>query len=124
MDPKIGWFPPETCGPAQRMWLRIWEAQVGLSHMVMMNGSTSDKSEENSNIPQNNNGGMKIQNGHHNHNNMNHHNLMGLPVPQPVRGENKARVYGLGINDKLRLTHQGGCPWLSLNASYGTGVIG
>lgn len=121
MDPKIGWFPPETCGPAQRMWLRIWEAQVGLSHMVMMNGSTSDKSEEGPNIPQNNNGSIKMQNGHHL--NLNH-NMMGHPIPQPVRGENKARVYGLGINDKLRLTHQGGCPWLNVSFPYGSGVIG
>lgn len=100
------------------MWLRIWEAQVGLSQMVMMNGSTSDKSEEGSNIPHNNNGN-KLINGHHQIN-----NLMGHPIPLPVRGENKARVYGLGINDKLRLTHQGGCPWLNLSFPYGTGVIG
>ncbi|CAL8086896.1 unnamed protein product [Orchesella dallaii] len=120
MDPKIGWFPPEQGGPAQRMWLRIWEAQVGLSHMVMMHGSTSDKNEDANCIPQNNNPNGKSVNGVQS--NMNH-NLIGH-IPTPVRGENKARVYGLGINDKLRLTHQGGCPWLNTNVPYGSGIIG
>lgn len=121
MDPKIGWFPPETCGPAQRMWLRIWEAQIGLSNMVTINGSNSDKSEDGSTIPPNN--GVKLPNGHH----INvGHNMLGQPIPQPVKGENKARVYGLGINEKLRLTHLEGCPWLrtSNDPPYGSGVIG
>lgn len=33
MDPRIAWFQPEQRGPANNLWMRIWETTQGFSYL-------------------------------------------------------------------------------------------
>ncbi|XP_068167204.1 terminal nucleotidyltransferase 4B [Antennarius striatus] len=48
MDPRIAWFQPEQRGPANNLWMQIWETTQGLGYLHVNNsyttGSQSTKS--------------------------------------------------------------------------------
>ncbi|XP_008335424.1 terminal nucleotidyltransferase 4B [Cynoglossus semilaevis] len=41
MDPRIAWFQPEQRGPANNLWMQIWETTQGLSYLRVNNSFTS-----------------------------------------------------------------------------------
>lgn len=48
MDPRIAWFQPEQRGPANSLWMQIWETTQGLGNLCFNNnystGATSSHS--------------------------------------------------------------------------------
>ncbi|XP_056269046.1 terminal nucleotidyltransferase 4B isoform X3 [Pseudoliparis swirei] len=38
MDPRIAWFQPEQRGPANNLWMQIWETTQGLGYLHVNNG--------------------------------------------------------------------------------------
>jgi hypothetical protein len=129
MDPKFGWLQPEQEGKAAELWLRVWEAQVGIAAMGLINGS----SDHDNNIP-NANGrhpssySTNAANGGNGNNNRNGYSN-GVQNGQSKVGKvdnNKARVYGpsLGFHNRMHITHQRGCPWMVPGKTYSRGPIG
>ncbi|MBN3321075.1 PAPD5 polymerase, partial [Atractosteus spatula] len=58
MDPRIAWFQPEQLGPANSLWMQIWETTQGLSNLYFNNnyssgssGGTADASSAKSGAP-------------------------------------------------------------------------
>lgn len=46
MDPRIAWFQPEQRGPANSLWMQIWEATQGLGNLYFPgNASTSSPAQ-------------------------------------------------------------------------------
>ncbi|XP_076011744.1 terminal nucleotidyltransferase 4B [Genypterus blacodes] len=41
MDPRISWFQPEQRGPANNLWMQIWETTQGLGYLHVNNSYTS-----------------------------------------------------------------------------------
>ncbi|XP_072320733.1 terminal nucleotidyltransferase 4B [Eucyclogobius newberryi] len=41
MDPRIAWFQPEQRGPANNLWMQIWETTQGLGYLHVNNSYTS-----------------------------------------------------------------------------------
>lgn len=41
MDPRIAWFQPEQRGPANNLWMQIWETTRGLGYLHVNNGYTT-----------------------------------------------------------------------------------
>ncbi|KAM9366473.1 terminal nucleotidyltransferase 4B [Symphorus nematophorus] len=41
MDPRIAWFQPEQRGPANNLWMQIWETTQGLGYLHVNNGYTA-----------------------------------------------------------------------------------
>ncbi|KAF1393134.1 hypothetical protein PFLUV_G00035310 [Perca fluviatilis] len=41
MDPRIAWFQPEQRGPANNLWMQIWETTQGLGYLHVNNGYTT-----------------------------------------------------------------------------------
>lgn len=41
MDPRIAWFQPEQRGPANNLWMQIWETTQGISYLHVNNCFTS-----------------------------------------------------------------------------------
>ncbi|CAK6958822.1 terminal nucleotidyltransferase 4B isoform X1 [Scomber scombrus] len=41
MDPRIAWFQPEQRGPANNLWMQIWETTQGLGYLHLNNSYTS-----------------------------------------------------------------------------------
>uniref|UniRef100_A0A3Q3JXC9 Terminal nucleotidyltransferase 4B n=1 Tax=Monopterus albus TaxID=43700 RepID=A0A3Q3JXC9_MONAL len=41
MDPRIAWFQPEQRGPANNLWMQIWETTQGLGFLNVNNGYTT-----------------------------------------------------------------------------------
>ncbi|KAM6943623.1 terminal nucleotidyltransferase 4B [Xenentodon cancila] len=41
MDPRIAWFQPEQRGPANNLWVQIWETTQGLGYLHVNNGYTT-----------------------------------------------------------------------------------
>ncbi|XP_049327355.1 terminal nucleotidyltransferase 4B isoform X1 [Astyanax mexicanus] len=39
MDPRIAWFQPEQRGPANSLWMQIWETTQGLGNLYFSSGS-------------------------------------------------------------------------------------
>lgn len=44
MDPRIAWFQPEQRGPANNLWMQIWETTQGLGYLHVNNSSYSSGS--------------------------------------------------------------------------------
>ncbi|KAI4890795.1 hypothetical protein NFI96_010583 [Prochilodus magdalenae] len=42
MDPRIAWFQPEQRGPANSLWMQIWETTQGLGNLYFSSSSTSN----------------------------------------------------------------------------------
>lgn len=73
MDPRIAWFQPEQRGPANSLWMQIWETTQGLGNLYFSSGSSST------------NVGGSSQNNHHLHH---HHHGPGPATPSTrVNGE-------------------------------------
>ncbi|XP_036399493.1 terminal nucleotidyltransferase 4B [Megalops cyprinoides] len=53
MDPRISWFQPEQLGPANSLWMQIWETTQGLGNLYFNNnystGSGTSSPKQNSN---------------------------------------------------------------------------
>ncbi|KAJ7994914.1 hypothetical protein DPEC_G00254450 [Dallia pectoralis] len=41
MDPRIAWFQPEQLGPANALWMRIWETTQGLDNLYFNNNCST-----------------------------------------------------------------------------------
>lgn len=41
MDPRIAWFQPEQRGPANNLWMQIWDTTQGLSYLHVNNSYTT-----------------------------------------------------------------------------------
>ncbi|XP_053173757.1 terminal nucleotidyltransferase 4B isoform X1 [Scomber japonicus] len=41
MDPRIAWFQPEQRGPANNLWMQIWETTQGLGYLHLNNSYTA-----------------------------------------------------------------------------------
>ncbi|KAM9765684.1 terminal nucleotidyltransferase 4B [Menidia menidia] len=41
MDPRIAWFQPEQRGPANNLWMQIWETTQGLRYLQVNNSYTT-----------------------------------------------------------------------------------
>ncbi|KAM7406445.1 hypothetical protein PAMP_000820 [Pampus punctatissimus] len=41
MDPRIAWFQPEQRGPANNLWMQIWETTQGLGYLHVNNSYTA-----------------------------------------------------------------------------------
>ncbi|XP_024150707.1 terminal nucleotidyltransferase 4B [Oryzias melastigma] len=41
MDPRIAWFQPEQLGPANNLWMQIWETTQGLGYLYVNNCYTA-----------------------------------------------------------------------------------
>lgn len=41
MDPRIAWFQPEQRGPANNLWMQIWETTQGLGYLHVNNSLTT-----------------------------------------------------------------------------------
>ncbi|XP_071753481.1 terminal nucleotidyltransferase 4B [Centroberyx gerrardi] len=41
MDPRIAWFQPEQRGPANNLWMQIWETTQGLGYLHVNNNYTT-----------------------------------------------------------------------------------
>lgn len=41
MDPRIAWFQPEQRGPANNLWVQIWETTQGLGYLHVNSSYTS-----------------------------------------------------------------------------------
>uniref|UniRef100_A0A3Q3X7T8 Terminal nucleotidyltransferase 4B n=1 Tax=Mola mola TaxID=94237 RepID=A0A3Q3X7T8_MOLML len=41
MDPRIAWFQPEQRGPANNLWMQIWETTQGLGYLHVNNSFTT-----------------------------------------------------------------------------------
>lgn len=41
MDPRIAWFQPEQRGPANNLWMQIWETTQGLGYLHVNNSYTT-----------------------------------------------------------------------------------
>lgn len=41
MDPRIAWFQPEQRGPANNLWMQIWETTQGLGYLHVNNSYTN-----------------------------------------------------------------------------------
>ncbi|KAM4593330.1 terminal nucleotidyltransferase 4B [Odontesthes bonariensis] len=41
MDPRIAWFQPEQRGPANNLWMQIWETTQGLGYLYVNNSYTT-----------------------------------------------------------------------------------
>ncbi|XP_054626822.1 terminal nucleotidyltransferase 4B [Dunckerocampus dactyliophorus] len=44
MDPRIAWFQPEQRGPANNLWMQIWETTQGFGYLHVNNSSSSSSS--------------------------------------------------------------------------------
>ncbi|XP_010894881.1 terminal nucleotidyltransferase 4B isoform X1 [Esox lucius] len=44
MDPRIAWFQPEQRGPANSLWMRIWETTQGLGNLYFNNNCSTSTS--------------------------------------------------------------------------------
>ncbi|XP_076855752.1 terminal nucleotidyltransferase 4B [Brachyhypopomus gauderio] len=42
MDPRIAWFQPEQRGPANSLWMQIWETTQGLGNLYFNTNHTTD----------------------------------------------------------------------------------
>ncbi|XP_036439964.1 terminal nucleotidyltransferase 4B isoform X1 [Colossoma macropomum] len=42
MDPRIAWFQPEQRGPANSLWMQIWETTQGLGNLYFNNSSSNN----------------------------------------------------------------------------------
>ncbi|XP_041078013.1 terminal nucleotidyltransferase 4B-like [Polyodon spathula] len=49
MDPRIAWFQPEQLGPANILWMQIWETTQGLRNLYFDNNYTASTSGSNAN---------------------------------------------------------------------------
>ncbi|RXM34617.1 Non-canonical poly(A) RNA polymerase PAPD5 [Acipenser ruthenus] len=49
MDPRIAWFQPEQLGPANILWMQIWETTQGLRNLYFDNNYTASRSGTNAN---------------------------------------------------------------------------
>ncbi|XP_033899197.2 terminal nucleotidyltransferase 4B-like isoform X1 [Acipenser ruthenus] len=49
MDPRIAWFQPEQLGPANILWMQIWETTQGLRNLYFDNNYTASTSGTNAN---------------------------------------------------------------------------
>ncbi|GAA6066217.1 terminal nucleotidyltransferase 4B isoform X1, partial [Tachysurus ichikawai] len=44
MDPRIAWFQPEQRGPANSLWMQIWETTQGLGNLYFHGNGNSNSS--------------------------------------------------------------------------------
>jgi len=138
MDPKLGWYQPEQQGPSKDLWSRIWEhQQPSITATVQtipaynpyttnpsptLNGDSGRSDDYQNNIPgggiSQKQFGMPVNGGIHMNNHWNRVNDASL------RKENRARTFGLGLNENVKLSHANGCPWLIPGKQYTRGIIG
>ncbi|KFM69392.1 PAP-associated domain-containing protein 5, partial [Stegodyphus mimosarum] len=117
MDPAIGWFQPEQCGPALNLWTEIWNTHQRLENFdlhsktevkngeVFLNGNCASVGEDKK---------LHLKKGDCVADNTNY--------PRVKRKENKASTYALSRNDDL--IRYGGTPWRVKGKNYSTGLLG
>ncbi|XP_076143028.1 terminal nucleotidyltransferase 4B [Alosa pseudoharengus] len=50
MDPRIAWFQPEQRGPANSLWMQIWETTQGLGNLYFNNNYSTGASTSSHNV--------------------------------------------------------------------------
>lgn len=63
MDPRIAWFQPEQRGPANNLWMQIWETTQGLGYLHVNNSYTAGSGSPNGASGSNRNGISNTNNG-------------------------------------------------------------
>lgn len=56
MDPRIAWFQPEQRGPANSLWMQIWETTQGLGNLYFNNNYSTGASSSSHSPKSNSNG--------------------------------------------------------------------
>lgn len=112
MDPTIGWYQPEQLGPAEELWTKIWETQLGFESMEINNKAPDYIPMCNANVEQIptaymfQNGGKTVVNNYYNR-------------VKRKRAENVASGNGSNENE-LNF----GTPWRKPGKHYSHNVIG
>lgn len=131
MDPTIGWYQPEQCGPAKDLWQYIWEAEKGIDilnikndNSPVINGLNTMTSKFNSDyipIDSSNNRVSDDRNiiTRHVHNTCNNYYN-----PSRRKSDNRASTQGMSFNHDALIGAYGGCPWRDNIKQYSKGVVG
>lgn len=116
MDPRLDWSTPEQLGPAQKHWLRLWEAstltQVGESENIMINDTNQNKKnlERQQDFIPLELRSLDVQ--HHNLENRRQNLIKG-------DGGNKASTYGLSHSRNLNILVENKLvPWMKPDKPY------
>ncbi|GFX46434.1 terminal nucleotidyltransferase 4A [Trichonephila clavipes] len=107
MDPAIGWFQPEQCGPALSVWSEAWNSRQRIDELKL--DTKSVDLSENAIHPSDKVPAKKVD------------SVMDNAYTSRIkRKENKASTYGR--NDDFSQT--GGTPWRLKDKRYNSGLLG
>ncbi|XP_014671434.1 PREDICTED: non-canonical poly(A) RNA polymerase PAPD5-like isoform X2 [Priapulus caudatus] len=121
MDPTIAWYQPEQIGPAQELWSRIWETQMGIENMNLNNSNPNLENKAPEYISLNYTNVFDQKHGPVNKpqtNNLQLNNALGKR-----KRENKASTFGLNQNVHLLGDNCSLTPW-RIRTQYTPGVVG
>ncbi|XP_028257771.1 terminal nucleotidyltransferase 4B [Parambassis ranga] len=93
MDPRIAWFQPEQRGPANNLWMQIWETTQGLGYLHVNNSYTTG-SQSTSSLKATVNGASGAV----------HTSRNGVPASNTGSGE--AKTQGMSASVREELTEQ------------------
>uniref|UniRef100_A0A671LV66 Terminal nucleotidyltransferase 4A n=1 Tax=Sinocyclocheilus anshuiensis TaxID=1608454 RepID=A0A671LV66_9TELE len=141
MDPRIAWFQPEQRGPANNLWMHIWETTQTLGNLYFNNNcNTASAKLTSSDVSSSGDGIGASSNAADSTNNNNKSSrgvggggqvagsrvtVVGTELPSKRKRDNKASTFG--FNRSLLLTDgvediYTGTPWKSRN--YSEGIVG
>lgn len=119
MDPTIGWFQPEQCGPALSLWTEIWNTHQRFDNLdintkvdgksgetLAVNGNNTFPSEDRKASVKKSDTNCTAENSY---------------SSRVKRKENKASTFGLIRNEDLIIN--GGTPWRT-RGYYSPGLLG
>ncbi|XP_055929315.1 terminal nucleotidyltransferase 4A-like [Argiope bruennichi] len=107
MDPAIGWFQPEQCGPALSLWSEAWNSRQRFDELKL-DSKSADSLENASHLPEKNSG-KKLDCMADN-----------MYTNRVKRKENKASTYGRNED----FTQNEGTPWRIKDKKYSPGLHG
>uniref|UniRef100_A0A8C8FB47 Terminal nucleotidyltransferase 4A n=1 Tax=Oncorhynchus tshawytscha TaxID=74940 RepID=A0A8C8FB47_ONCTS len=138
MDPRIAWFQPEQRGPANSLWMQIWETTQGLGNLYFNNNcNTGGLSSTSSLSPKKNINGtldfipLEANNNHNNRSSLGRGSAGGQVCsrvsgvsghPNKRKRDNKASTYGFNSSLETGGCGYTGTPWKVKN--YSEGILG
>uniref|UniRef100_A0A674BAK2 Terminal nucleotidyltransferase 4A n=1 Tax=Salmo trutta TaxID=8032 RepID=A0A674BAK2_SALTR len=137
MDPRIAWFQPEQRGPANSLWMQIWETTQGLGNLYFNNNcNTGSLSGTSSLSPKSNINGtlgnvISSNNNHNNRSSLGRGSAGGQVCtrvsgvsghPNKRKRDNKASTYGFNSSLETGGCGYTGTPWKVKN--YSEGILG
>ncbi|XP_063984238.1 terminal nucleotidyltransferase 4B-like [Diachasmimorpha longicaudata] len=133
MDPTIGWYQPEQCGPTKDLWLHIWEAEKGIDILTLKNDNcgvglhgvtTTMTTKFNQDYIPIDNSTSRVNDDRTVINRQIHNACNSYYNPSRRKSDNRASTHGMDYNHDALIGVYGGCPWRVPNKVYSKGVIG